>query len=90
MLASDVMHLNKISYHAIKNNLITGYKSVFNRKNNKFELRSFLTDDSNKINWSSNPCVPSNETFISWEKSFNEYINRLKINNSSSNSTSYI
>ena len=76
MLASDVMYFKKMSYHAIKNNLITGYKSVFNRKNNKFELRYFLTDDSNKIKWSSNPCVPSNETFISWEKSFNEYINR--------------
>ena len=53
-----------MSYYAIKNNLITGYKCVFNRKNNKFELRSILTDDSNKINWSSNPCVPSNDTFI--------------------------
>ena len=79
------MYFKKIAYHAIKNNLITGYKCVFNRRNNKFELRYILTNDaSNKINWSINPFIPSSDMFITWEKSFDHYINGLKDNNSSS------
>ena len=85
ILSSDDMYFKKIAYHAIKNNLITGYKCVFNRRNKKFELRYILTNDaSNKINWSINPFIPSSDMFITWEKSFDHYINGLKDNNSSS------
>ena len=76
LLTPDQARIGRIYYHAIQNNLITGYKCPLNLKINKYELR--LSLDKNKTDWKSKPLTPTDDQLTDWTASFNEYINNDK------------
>ena len=72
LLTPDQACIGRIYYHAIQNNLITGYKCPLKLKTNKYELR--LSLDKNKTDWKSKPLTPTDDQLTDWTKYFNEYI----------------
>ena len=76
LLTTDQVHIGRIYYHAITNNLITGYKCPLNLKTNKYELR--LSLDKNKTDWKSKPLIPTDDQLTDWTESLNEYIKNDK------------
>ena len=50
LLTPDQARIGQIYYHAIQNNLITGYKCPLNLKTNKYELRLSLDKNKTDLN----------------------------------------
>ena len=69
-LTSDNIRLKQLYYHAIKENLISGYKCTLNLKNNNYELRQIL---NNKTDWTTKPLMPTTEQLSHWSISYQNY-----------------
>ena len=72
-LSPEIIRRKHIYFHAIKANLIKGYKYLLNLKTNTYELRQKI--DNNKVNWKTKPLNVPNELFTDWTTSFTNYIN---------------
>ena len=70
LLTPDQARLGRIYYHAIKNNIITGYKCPLNPKTQPLDL--------NKTDWKSKPLTPTDTQLTERNTSFNEYIKKDK------------
>ena len=78
-LDNDTLRHGRILYHALKSDYIhlDDYKFVLNRFNNKYELRSVLTN-SNKVDWSNQPLSISDVDLLKWSTSYDAFISNLK------------
>ena len=78
-LENDTLSHGRILYHALKYDYIhlDDYKCVLNRFNNKYELRSVLTN-SNKVDWSNQPLSISDVDLLKWSTSYDTFISNLK------------
>ena len=78
-LDNDTLRHGRILYHALKSDYIhlDDYKCVLNRFNNKYELRSVLTN-SNKVDWSNQPLSISDVDLLKWSTSYDAFISNLK------------
>ena len=78
-LDNDTLRHGRILYHALKSDYIhlDDYKCVLNIVNNKYELRSDLTN-SNKVDWSNQLLSISDVDLIKWSTSYDAFISKIK------------
>ena len=79
-IASDIMKIGRIYFHASKSSL-TKFKCVLNMRSLSYQLRNLINTSNSEtygIDWKSNPYIPDVNEFLQWSNSYENYLKSKK------------